>query len=169
MVLPDASQRSDPEDDSHLVSWHGNRTAPMDYASRFGGCMTLDLTRLATLARELREHDAAMTAREWKWSPKLPPDLYLPARALSLTMPSQSDAAGIAYLRNHCRELADLLAAAKGEIERLVDVLARVARHTDVEDPNSYRCDDREGCLDTVHAIAKEAVANPAPEPAKGA
>lgn len=40
----------------------------------------------------------------------------------------------------------------------LLDALRRIAAHTDADDEESYRCDDREGCLDTVHAIAIAAI-----------
>jgi len=41
------------------------------------------------------------------------------------------------------------------EIARLREALAGIASMTDPDDPNSYRSDDREGCLDTVHACAR--------------
>ena len=44
--------------------------------------------------------------------------------------------------------------AAEAEVERLRVVLADIASATDVNDPESYRCDDREGCLDYVYAKA---------------
>jgi hypothetical protein len=44
------------------------------------------------------------------------------------------------------------------DVAILLDVLQRIARHTDPDDPTSYRADDREGCLETVHQIARDAV-----------
>jgi hypothetical protein len=54
--------------------------------------------------------------------------------------------------------IAEQLAAKDAEIAGLRDVLERIAAHTDPDDPESYRCDDREGCLDTVQAIASAAL-----------
>jgi hypothetical protein len=39
-----------------------------------------------------------------------------------------------------------------------VEALREIAAATDADDPESYRCDDREGCLDTVHSIATNAL-----------
>jgi hypothetical protein len=44
------------------------------------------------------------------------------------------------------------------EVEQLRDALQRIKDMTDVDNPDSYRCDDREGCLDTVFAVASEAL-----------
>ena len=41
----------------------------------------------------------------------------------------------------------------------LLATLRDIAGHTDADDPQSYRADDPEGCLDTVHARAVGAVA----------
>ncbi len=45
------------------------------------------------------------------------------------------------------------------EVERLRTALQSIKDMTDVDNPDSYRCDDREGCLDTVFATASEALA----------
>lgn len=51
---------------------------------------------------------------------------------------------------------AGLLAAAPD----LLDALERIAAHADPDSPEeNYRADDREGCLDTVFAIARRAIA----------
>ena len=47
---------------------------------------------------------------------------------------------------------------AADEIERLREALKAVADMTDADNPESYRCDDREGCLDTVFATATNAM-----------
>lgn len=44
---------------------------------------------------------------------------------------------------------------------RYREALRRIKRMTDAGDPESYRCDDREGCLDTVHTVACEALGEP--------
>lgn len=44
------------------------------------------------------------------------------------------------------------------EVEQLRYALQRIKDMTDVDNPDSYRCDDREGCLDTVFAVASEAL-----------
>ena len=51
------------------------------------------------------------------------------------------------------------------EVEQLRDALQRIKDMTDVDNPDSYRCDDREGCLDTVFAVASEALVTPVSEP----
>jgi hypothetical protein len=37
-----------------------------------------------------------------------------------------------------------------------IGALTRIRDMTDVDNPDSYRCDDREGCLDTVFAVASQ-------------
>lgn len=44
------------------------------------------------------------------------------------------------------------------EIERLRSVLQDIAEMTDADNPESYRADDREGCLDTVFGVATESL-----------
>jgi len=44
------------------------------------------------------------------------------------------------------------------EIARLREALAGIASMTDPDDPDSYRSDDREGCLDAAHARARAAL-----------
>jgi len=64
---------------------------------------------------------------------------------------------GIAWCRR------DLEAAGKegGEADnRLRDIIRRIAGHTNADDPKSYRCDDPEGCLDTVHGICAAEIAS---------
>lgn len=46
----------------------------------------------------------------------------------------------------------------------LVDALRTIAEATDPDNPESYRADDREGCLDAVHATATAALTQRAPE-----
>jgi hypothetical protein len=46
------------------------------------------------------------------------------------------------------------------ELDRLRDALERIKAMTDADNPNSYRADDREGCLDTVFAVASQALAD---------
>jgi hypothetical protein len=43
-------------------------------------------------------------------------------------------------------------------MEELQNVLKEIAQHTDPEDSDSYRADDREGCLDTIHHLASTAM-----------
>jgi hypothetical protein len=45
----------------------------------------------------------------------------------------------------------------KADMKPLVEALSCVIAHTDPDNPNSYRADDREGCLDTVYAISDKA------------
>jgi hypothetical protein len=44
-----------------------------------------------------------------------------------------------------------------------IAALQSIKEMTDANDPESYRCDDREGCLDTVFAVASEALSGVAP------
>jgi len=42
----------------------------------------------------------------------------------------------------------------------LLEALSRIAEHTDPDSSDeNYRADDREGCLDTVFALARDAIA----------
>lgn len=41
----------------------------------------------------------------------------------------------------------------KADVKPLVEALSTIARHTNPDDESSYRSDDREGCLDTVHHL----------------
>lgn len=50
------------------------------------------------------------------------------------------------------------LAALIAELEAKTEALEKIASHTDDGDPDSYRADDREGCLDAVYAIATGAL-----------
>lgn len=50
------------------------------------------------------------------------------------------------------------LAAKDAEIEKLKAALESIAEHTDPDDPESYRSDDSEGCLDRVQAISRAAL-----------
>lgn len=59
---------------------------------------------------------------------------------------------------NHSEATAIMKEAASVLVE-ILNVLERISAHTNPDDPESYRCDDREGCLDTVHAISKAALA----------
>lgn len=47
---------------------------------------------------------------------------------------------------------------AAARVRALEEALQSIAEATDADDPESYRSDDREGCLDTVHAIATAAL-----------
>lgn len=53
----------------------------------------------------------------------------------------------------NCHALA-CSAPVAAEVERLRAALADIAKATDADNPESYRCDDREGCLDYVYAKA---------------
>ena len=55
---------------------------------------------------------------------------------------------------------AAIVQSAADEIARLRDVLKRIGDMTDADNPESYRCDDREGCLDTVHGVARSSLQN---------
>ena len=46
----------------------------------------------------------------------------------------------------------------ENEIERLRKALQDIKEMTDAGNPESYRCDDREGCLETVFATASNAL-----------
>jgi hypothetical protein len=49
--------------------------------------------------------------------------------------------------------------AAEKRIAELEAALRSIAENTDADDPESYRADDREGCLDTVNGVANAALA----------
>ncbi len=57
---------------------------------------------------------------------------------------------------------------AEAEVTRLREALAYIAEATNVDDPESYRCDDREGCLDWVYAKALAALDNSGQDAAGG-
>lgn len=59
-------------------------------------------------------------------------------------------------------------APAQASVEALRTALKDIAQHTDPDDGDNYRADDREGCFDTVYAIATRALALP-PPPTVGA
>ena len=54
----------------------------------------------------------------------------------------------------------------KGDV--LIATLQDIKGMTDADDPESYRCDDREGCLDTVFEVASEALARCVPDDGGG-
>ena len=58
-------------------------------------------------------------------------------------------------------EFAQDLTSAACEIDRLREVIKDIAEMTDADNPESYRCDDREGCFDTVFSVATEALKTP--------
>lgn len=66
---------------------------------------------------------------------------------------------GSMELRDYNRRAGEALTAALVERAELLGAIKEVIAHTDPEDPDSYRSDDREGCLDVVHAFAVRAVA----------
>lgn len=53
-----------------------------------------------------------------------------------------------------CEANAHLIAAAPA----LLEALEQIAGMTDLDDPESYRSDDREGCLDAVQSVANTAL-----------
>jgi hypothetical protein len=55
---------------------------------------------------------------------------------------------------NEERIVREEAAKLQAEIARLREALAHIAKATNVDDSESYRCDDREGCLDYVYAKA---------------
>lgn len=55
-----------------------------------------------------------------------------------------------------CRDLAQ----AERQRDELRKALGDIQAMTDADDPDSYRSDDREGCLDAVHDAARQALAN---------
>ena len=57
-------------------------------------------------------------------------------------------------VRTVIRTLTRRAETAEAEVARLRAVLGDIAAMTDADDPESYRCDDREGCLDAVYAKA---------------
>jgi hypothetical protein len=60
----------------------------------------------------------------------------------------------VAELQGHQDGWMDRAFAAEAEAERLREALADIAQATNADDPESYRSDDREGCLDWVYAKA---------------
>ena len=61
-------------------------------------------------------------------------------------------------LREGMAKLAAEVVDAKAEVGRLREVMISIAKDTDADNPDSYRADDREGCLDTIFAIASAAL-----------
>lgn len=61
------------------------------------------------------------------------------------------------------RALLSTLTSLEAERDRLREALQEIAEMTDPDQPDSYRADDREGCLDAVHARA--AALTPEPKP----
>jgi hypothetical protein len=59
--------------------------------------------------------------------------------------------------KNRVDEAAAVVGTLEAEVARLREELADIAAMTNADDPASYRCDDREGCLDAVYAKAIEA------------
>lgn len=54
--------------------------------------------------------------------------------------------------------IARHFASHAADVRRLRDALRQITQMTDADDGKSYRCDDREGCLDAVHAAALSAL-----------
>lgn len=48
---------------------------------------------------------------------------------------------------------------AERQRDKLLDALQSITDMTNADNPESYRSDDREGCFDTVYAVARDAVA----------
>ncbi len=55
-------------------------------------------------------------------------------------------------------KVIEVHAKCQEEIKRLHTALQDIAEMTDADNPESYRCDDREGCFDTVFATATTAM-----------
>ena len=74
---------------------------------------------------------------------------------------AEQDAAECRAERAHYGDLVTAeLGALEAECERLRAALADIVEDTDADNPNSYRSDDREGCLDWVYAKAAAALDN---------
>lgn len=56
-------------------------------------------------------------------------------------------------------EVDAALAAKDAAIARLLGTLRVICKNTDPDEAESYRCDDRDGCLDQTHAAARMAIA----------
>jgi hypothetical protein len=69
--------------------------------------------------------------------------------------PSRNPQTGVVAMASR----AESAAVAIDLIETLVEALERIRQMTDPNDPGSYRNDDREGCLETVHACSTAALA----------
>lgn len=61
-------------------------------------------------------------------------------------------------ISDEIRALLDALTSLIAERDGLREALTDIAAMTDPDDPESYRSDDREGCLDTVQAVARTAL-----------
>jgi hypothetical protein len=61
-------------------------------------------------------------------------------------------------MRSSTETLIAAIREAADRMEELQNVLKEIAQHTDPDDSGSYRADDREGCLDTVHHLASTAI-----------
>jgi DNA repair exonuclease SbcCD ATPase subunit len=96
-----------------------------------------EVARLAALEAKSREHADALAAR-----------------ARELLAENGELVQEVARLRAALNLIDEARANALAECERLRAVLADIAEATNVDDPESYRCDDREGCLDWVYAKA---------------
>ena len=71
-----------------------------------------------------------------------------------------------AYTLDH-DEIAVVIALLD-QLEAYREALESIADMTDPDDPESYRCDDREGCLDTVQHVSRQALSpNPSPDRAE--
>lgn len=63
------------------------------------------------------------------------------------------------YWMEHAKEEAAANARLIASAPDLLEALRQIAQCSDGDDTENYRFDDREGCLDTVHSMAKEAIA----------
>src|SRR5687768_17605903 len=80
--------------------------------------------------------------------------------AAALGLPVQTPAETVQSVR-------DLMSVA-GSGPELLTVIRGIAAMTDADDPNSYRSDSGEDCLDAVYAAAREAVLKVSGESGKG-
>ena len=80
-------------------------------------------------------------------------NLYTPTRLIGGPTFGQYADAIIANLAA-APEAASLILSQQQRIAELEEALREIAAMTNPDDSDSYRSDDREGCLDTIHALA---------------
>lgn len=105
-----------------------------------------ELERLKAACAEMTKalHECA---RELRYSPTYPvaQDERERKRVIEQAQAALADSSGSDYVP-------------KSELDALKKALDQISKATNPDDEGCYRADDREGCLDTVHSIATDAL-----------